>query len=139
MLGTRPDTGAAGPHASGTFLASAFLTGVCAGQVPFGWLLGVLPKWVSGWVRIGRRTVVAKPTMSSVLVPTLVSPSAMPSPSSTSTSGWERKALRSPSLDSDALANTSVNVGRSAGVFQRIRNSVTAPLLPAQLTHPCRT
>ena len=40
--------------ASGTFLASAFLTGVCAGQVPFWWLLGVLPKWVSGWVRIGR-------------------------------------------------------------------------------------
>src|ERR1035437_3438868 len=33
---------------SGTFLASAFLTGVCAGQVPFWWLLGVLPKWVSG-------------------------------------------------------------------------------------------
>ena len=33
---------------SGTFLASAFLIGVCAGQVPFWWLLGVLPEWVSG-------------------------------------------------------------------------------------------
>src|SRR5450631_2183058 len=84
------------------------------------------------------RTVVAKPTMSSVLVATLVSPSAMPSPSNTSASGWARRASRSPSLDSDALANTSVNAGRSAGVLQRIRNNVTAPFLPAQLTHPCR-
>src|SRR5450756_278175 len=42
------------PLPSGTFLASALLTGVCAGQVPFWWLLGVLPKWVIGWVRIGR-------------------------------------------------------------------------------------
>jgi len=78
-------------------------------------------------------------TMSSALVATLVSPSAMPRPSSTSACGWARRASRSPSLDSDALANTSVNVARSAGVLQRIRNNVTAPLLPAQLTHPCRT
>jgi uncharacterized membrane protein len=38
---------------SGTFLASAFLIGVCAGQVPFWWLPGVLPKSVIGWVRTG--------------------------------------------------------------------------------------
>src|SRR5664280_276399 len=50
---TRPNQrGAPGPT-SGTFLASACLIGVCAGQVPFLWLLGVLPKLVIGWVRIG--------------------------------------------------------------------------------------
>jgi|GEM_PF-1328794 hypothetical protein len=46
--------------ASGTFLASAFLIGVCAGQVPFWWLLGVLPKSVIGWghVRVVTKTVI---------------------------------------------------------------------------------
>jgi len=60
-------------------------------------------------------------------------PFGEPSPSSTSASGRARRASRSPSLDSDALANTSVNADRSAGVLQRIRINVTAPLLPAQL------